>query len=199
MSLRGEKLKFKNMDKPRKKRPRVVLGVTGSIAAFKAPELVRLLREKGFDVSCLLTEEAAHFVSPLVLSTFTGKPALTDMFSQESQGMPHLRSAEEADLYLVAPVTANVLARCAQGLADDLVSLTYLATGAPVVMAPAMHNTMWHHPATQANVRLLKERGVTFVGPIVGKLADGTTAEGRMSELKNIVGAVESMLEKKRR
>ncbi|MCB4756832.1 MAG: phosphopantothenoylcysteine decarboxylase [Elusimicrobia bacterium] len=180
-----------------KKSPHIVLGITGSIAAIKAPDLVRLLQESGFEVSCVLTEEAAHFVSPLVLATFCGRPVVSHMFGPEAERLPHVKLAEEADLFLIAPASATCLARCAWGTAEDMVSLTYLATSAPVLVAPAMHTAMWKHPATQENVAVLKKRGVQFVGPIVGKLASGLVGEGHLSELDDIVKMVETVLKKK--
>lgn len=178
-------------------RHRILLGVTGSIAATKSPEIVRVLVGKGYDVRCVLTSSAERFVSPLVLSTFSKKQALSDVFAPEAYRMYHLEASDEAHLMLIAPVTATVLGRCAYGLAEDLVTLAYISTKAPVIMAPAMHNTMWEHPATQENVRLLKSRGVTFVGPSKGALADNTEGEGRMAEPAAIVRAVEKVLKKK--
>lgn len=175
---------------------RVLLGVSGSIAAVKSPEIVRLLIDKSYDVSCVMTRGASNFVAPLALATFSGKPVHYELFDAESYRMPHLKLAEEADLMLIAPASATILARCAQGLAEDMVSLTYLTTTAPVLMAPAMHPTMWEHPATQANVKILRDRGVVFVGPFVGPLADKTRGEGRMSEPDEIVAAVEKKLNK---
>ncbi len=178
-------------------KPCVILGVTGSIAAIKAPKLVRLLMEKGVDVHCVMTPNAAHFVTPFVLSTLSGAPVITDMFDSTAAHLPHLKVAEEADVFLIAPASAATIARCARGVAEDMVSLTYLATKAPVLMAPAMHDTMWDHPATQENVKILKSRGVQFVGPGIGPLADNTQGEGRFSEPEEIVSAVEKILSKK--
>lgn len=149
-------------------------------------------------MSCVMSEGAEHFVSPLVLATFSGKPALKNMFDEHAYQMPHLRLAEESEVVLIAPASATMLARCANGLADDMVSLVYLSTMAPVVMAPAMHPTMWEHPATQANVKILRERGVIFSGPYNGPLADKSHGEGRMSEPAEIVAAVEQTLKKKK-
>lgn len=172
---------------------RVVLGISGSIAAVKAPELVRLLIDKGYEVDCFMTESAKHFASPLALATFSGRPVVDSMFGPDAWRMPHLR-AENPDVFLMAPTTATTLARCASGLAEDVVSLAYLTTTAPVVIAPAMHPSMWEHPAMQSNVRILKERGAHFVGPYIGPLADKTHGEGRMTEPAEIVDAVEKLL-----
>lgn len=179
-------------------RPRILLGVTGSIAAVKAPELVRLLSDKGWDIQCVLTKEAEKFVSALALSTFSGKPALVDMIGPDAFKLPHITFSEQADLMLIAPASATMIARCAHGLAEDLVSLCYITVETPVLMAPAMHPSMWEHPATHDNVKVLKSRGVHFVGPYVGLLADKTRGDGRMSEPVEIVKAVEKILSSKK-
>jgi phosphopantothenoylcysteine decarboxylase/phosphopantothenate--cysteine ligase len=173
---------------------RLLLGVSGSIAAVKAPEIVRLLVERGFDVTCLLTTEAAQFVSPLSLAAFSGKPVIADMFGPNAYSMPHLKLADSIDAMVIAPATATLIARCAHGLAEDMVSLTYITTTAPVLMAPAMHPTMWEHPATRENVKMLRARGVSFLGPFAGPLADNTQGEGRMIAPVEIVAAVETLL-----
>jgi phosphopantothenoylcysteine decarboxylase / phosphopantothenate---cysteine ligase len=173
---------------------RILLGISGSIAAIKSPELVRLLVDKGYDVDCVMTKGATHFVTPLSLSTFTGRPVVEEMFGDEAWRMPHLKLAENADVMVIAPATALMLARCAHGHTEDMVSLSYLTTTAPVLIAPAMHPTMWEHAATQANVKTLRERGVTFVGPYIGPLADKTHGEGRMSEPSEIIQTIEKVL-----
>ncbi|MFN0117646.1 MAG: flavoprotein [Elusimicrobiota bacterium] len=175
---------------------RVLLGISASIAAVKTPELVRLFVDHNFEVKCFLTQEATRFVSPLVLSTFSKSAVLSDMFGPDAYQMPHLTCVESSDLLLIAPASAVMLGRCAQGLPEDLVSLAYISTTTPVFMAPAMHNTMWEHPATQANVKVLKDRGVQFLGPYAGPLADKTHGEGRMSEPQEIVEAIEKFLKK---
>ena len=169
---------------------KVVLGVSGSIAAMKSPEIVRLLVDAGFDVTCLATRSALSFVSPLVLATFSGKPVISEMYGPDAHLMPHIKLANEANLFLVAPASITLLGRFAHGLADDIVTLTYLTTTAPVMIAPAMHPTMWEHPATQANVALLKERGAKFLGPHIGPLADNTKGAGRMVEPQVIAKTV---------
>jgi len=174
---------------------RVLLGISGSIAAVKSPELVRLLVDKGYDVDCVATQGAMQFVTALALSTFSGHPVVDEMFGDEAWRMPHLKLADQADVMVIAPATALLLGRCAHGLTEDMVTLSFLTTTAPVLIAPAMHPTMWEHPATQANVKILRERGAAFVGPYVGPLADKTHGEGRMSEPAEIVAAVEKILE----
>ena len=178
-------------------RRHVVLGVTGSIAAVKAPEIVRLLVDKDVDVSCVMTRGAEQFVSALALATFSGRPVVQDVFGPEAYQLPYLRLADEADLLLIAPLSTTALARMAMGLSQDMVTLTYLATKAPTLVAPAMHPPMWEHPATQDNVALLKKRGVIFEGPFVGPLADRTHGEGRMAEPEKVVAAVEKLLSKR--
>jgi phosphopantothenoylcysteine decarboxylase/phosphopantothenate--cysteine ligase len=162
---------------------RILIAVTGGIAAYKVPELVRTLRRAGHSVRCVLTSAAAHFVSPLVLQSLTGHPARADLFDPSEEGeIDHIALADWAELVIVAPATANVLARMRHGIADDLVTTILLATRAPIVAAPAMNVNMWRHPATQENVGVLLERGVRTVGPETGELACGWQGEGRMSE-----------------
>jgi phosphopantothenoylcysteine decarboxylase/phosphopantothenate--cysteine ligase len=170
---------------------RVLLAVSGGIAAYKVPELVRGLRKAGHRVRCALTREAAHFVAPLALQTVSGEAVRTELFDREQEGeIDHIALADWAEAVVVAPATANLLARMAGGLADDLVSTLLLATRAPVLAAPAMNVNMWRHPATRANVAILAERGVRFVGPNAGELACGWEGEGRMAEPAEIQGAL---------
>jgi len=175
---------------------RILLGVSGSIAAVKSPELVRLLVDEGHQVQCLLTQGAKEFVAPLALATFSARPVLESIFGPEAYQLPHIVHAEEADLMIVAPATAGLLARFAMGFTDDIVSLCYITTKAPVLVAPAMHPTIWEHPATQANVKTLRDRGVHFIGPHVGPLADKTRGDGRMSEPAEILKVAEKILKK---
>ena len=162
---------------------RILLAVSGGIAAYKAAELARALVRAGHRVRCAVTENATRFVSPLVLQTLTGESVRTDLFDPEQEGqIDHIALADWADLVVVAPATANRLAQLAQGLAGDLVSTLLLATRAPVLVAPAMNVNMWEHPATRENVAKLRERGVRFVGPEAGALACGWEGEGRMAE-----------------
>jgi phosphopantothenoylcysteine decarboxylase/phosphopantothenate--cysteine ligase len=176
-------------------RRRVLLAVSGGIAAYKIPELVRVLDRAGYAVRCALTEAATRFVSPLVLQTLTREPVRTDLLDPGEEGqIGHIDLADQADLVLVAPATAHLLARMAAGLADDLVSTLLLATRAPILVAPAMNVNMWEHPATQANVATLAARGVRFVGPESGALACGWEGAGRMAEPEAIGAAVELLL-----
>ncbi len=167
---------------------RVLVAVSGGIAAYKIPELVRGLRREGLSVRCALTPAATRFVSPLVLQTLTGVPARTELFDTDEEGqIDHIALADWAELVILAPATAHSLARMAHGLADDLVSTVLLATRSPVLVAPAMNVNMWQHPATQANLALLTERGVRSVGPESGALACGWEGEGRMAEPETLV------------
>lgn len=174
---------------------RIALAVSGGIAAYKIPELVRLLVGSGHEVRCLLTEAAAEFVSPLVLQTLSGQLVRARLFDLGEEGrIGHIDLADWAELVLVAPATANVLAKHAAGIADDLVGTVLLATRAPVLAAPAMNVNMWEHPATQANLDTLRARGVRFVGPARGALACGWEGMGRMAEPAEIAEAAELVL-----
>ncbi len=170
---------------------KVVLGVTGSIAAYKACELVRLLVKRGDDVHVVMTEHARAFVTPLTFQTLSRNPVACDLFADPQDWKPgHVSLAASADLVVVAPATANILAKMAHGIADDLLSSTLLATKAPVVVAPAMNTGMWENAATQENVGRLRARGVRFVETASGELACGTSGPGRMAEPQAIFGAV---------
>ncbi len=162
---------------------RILLIVAGGIAAFKSLELIRRLRERGASVRCVLTEAGAKFVTPLSLQALTEDRVYSDMFSLTDESeMGHIQLSRDADLLVVAPATANLLARMAGGLADDLAATVLLATDKPVLAAPAMNVRMWTHAATVANVETLKKRGVTFVGPNDGAMACNEFGPGRMSE-----------------
>jgi phosphopantothenoylcysteine decarboxylase/phosphopantothenate--cysteine ligase len=174
---------------------RILLAVSGGIAAYKIPDLVRLLRREGHEVRCIATDAALEFVTPLVLQTLTGLPVRTRLFDPSEEGqIDHIALADRAELLLLAPATANVLARLAHGLADDLVTTVALATRAPLLIAPAMNVNMWQHPATRENVRVLRERGAEFVGPESGSLACGWEGEGRMAEPAAIAAEAERLL-----
>ena len=174
---------------------RVLLIVAGGIAAFKSLELIRRLRERGASVRCVLTEAGARFVTPLSLQALSENRVYSDMFSLTDESeMGHIQLSRDADLLVVAPATANILARMAAGLADDLASTVLLATDKPVLAAPAMNVRMWTHAATVANVETLKKRGITFIGPNDGAMACNEFGPGRMSEPEEIVAAIESLL-----
>ena len=143
---------------------KIVVGVTGGIAAYKACDLVSRLKKRGAQVRVVLTEHACQFVQPLTFETLSGNPAYTDSFDRKYE-IGHVALAKWADLLLIAPATANCMAKMACGIADDLLSTTCLAVRCPVLVAPAMNSAMWRNPATQANLALLRSRGVRFVGP----------------------------------
>lgn len=174
---------------------RILLAISGGIAAYKVPELVRLLRREGHAVRCIATPAALEFVTPLVLQSLSGAPLRTRLFDASEEGeIDHIALADWAELFAVVPATAHVLARLAQGLADDLVTTVALATRAPLLLAPAMNVNMWQHAATRENVRVLRERGATFVGPESGELACGWEGEGRMAEPAAIAAAMARVL-----
>ena len=174
---------------------RILLIVSGGVAAYKSLVLVRRLRERGASVRAVLTAGGARFVTPLALASLTGGKVYQDLFSLTDESeMGHIRLSREADLVVVAPATADLMAKMAAGLADDLASTALLATDKPVLVAPAMNVEMWGHAATQANVALLERRGVLRVGPGSGDLACGETGAGRMAEPEEIAAAVEAAL-----
>jgi phosphopantothenoylcysteine decarboxylase/phosphopantothenate--cysteine ligase len=167
------------------------LGVTGSIAAYKACELVRLFVKNGDDVRVVMTDHAKEFVTPLTFRTLSRNPVENAMFADPLDWKPgHISLAEAADVLVVAPATANIIAKMANGIADDLLSSVALATNAPIVVAPAMNTGMWENVATQANIATLKKRGVRFVEVGDGELACGTSGHCRMAEPEAIFEAV---------
>jgi phosphopantothenoylcysteine decarboxylase / phosphopantothenate---cysteine ligase len=174
---------------------RILLIVAGGIAAFKSLELIRRLRERGASVACVLTEAGAKFVTPLSLQALTEDRVYSDMFSLTDESeMGHIQLSRDADLLVVAPATANILARMAAGMADDLAATVLLATDKPVLAAPAMNVRMWTHAATVANVETLRKRGIHFVGPNDGAMACNEFGPGRMSEPEEIADAIEGLL-----
>jgi len=176
---------------------KVALGVTGGIAAYKAAEIVRLLQDRGIRVQVIMTRAAQEFVRPLTFAALSGEKVITGMFSQAEEQQPnidsaieHIAVAQTIDALVVAPATADILAQFAQGIASDFLTTLYLATTAPVVVAPAMNVSMWNHPATQANLQTLRQRGVKIVDPGSGYLACGMIGEGRLADNAAIVAAV---------
>ncbi len=173
----------------------VVLGVTGSIAAFKAAEIASLLVKGGCAVDVVMTQEAEHFITPLTMQmTARGKVHRSMFEVQDEWDVEHISLADKADLLLVAPATAQILAKCSAGLADDLLTCVALATRAPILVAPAMNDGMYAHPATQENIARLKKFGYRFIGPDKGRLACGRDATGRMSSPEAIVKAALGLL-----
>ncbi|GAB2505355.1 hypothetical protein GCM10027188_05870 [Lysobacter humi (ex Lee et al. 2017)] len=170
---------------------RILLCVCGGIAAYKAAELVRRLRDAGAEVRVAMTENAQHFVSATTFQALSGAAVRTSLWDEAAEAaMGHIELARWASAVVVAPATANTLARLAHGFADDLVSTLCLATEAPIAVAPAMNRVMWAHPATQANVATLRTRGVLLLGPASGGQACGETGDGRMLEPQQIVDAL---------
>jgi len=179
---------------------RVALGVTGGIAAYKAADLLRTLQDRGLEVQVIMTRSACEFVAPLTFAALSGRRVITEMFG-EAQGeanvesaIEHIAVAQAIDALVVAPATANVLAKMAQGIADDFLTTLCLATKAPVVVAPAMNVNMWEHEATQKNVEILRGRGVKVVNPDEGDLACGMTGAGRLASVESIARAVFEIL-----
>lgn len=170
--------------------PTVVVGVTGCIAAYKSCELVRSLMREGCTVKVVMTENATKFVGPTTFRSLTGNPVAVLLWEEPAARVHHVSLAEEADVFVVAPATANVIAKLAAGRADDLLSTAALATEAPLVIAPAMNVHMWRTEATQTNVRSLRERGAIVVEPTCGELACGDIGEGRLAEIEDIAEAV---------
>lgn len=172
----------------------ILIGVTGCIASYKACEVVRGFQKKGYRVKVIMTEHATHFVDPLTFRALTHEPVAIGLFDDPQDPIHHISLAEEADLFLLAPCTANVMAKVAQGIADDLLTTTVLATTAPVVIAPAMNVNMYMNAATQANMALLKERGIQFIEAEEGYLACGYEGKGRLADPEHIVDWIDKKL-----
>ena len=175
---------------------RLILGIGGGIAAYKSAELARLLMQQGHEVQAVMTQAAQEFVRPLTFAALTGRKVLTDLFAIES-AIEHISVAQEHEILIVAPATANLMARMAQGLADDFLTTLYLAFTGPVIIAPAMNVNMWQHPATQANLETLRRRGHRIVEPDSGYLACGMTGPGRLADPEAIAAAVANELRKR--
>jgi len=176
---------------------KIILGIGGGIAAYKAAELARLLMQEGHEVQAVMTAAAQEFVRPLTFAALTGRKVLTDLFAIES-AIEHISVAQEHELLAIAPATANLIARMAHGLADDFLSTLYLAFTGPVVVAPSMNVNMWEHPATQANLQTLRQRGHRIVSPDSGYLACGMTGPGRLADPETIAEAIASELRRRR-
>lgn len=174
--------------------PEIVLGVTGSIGAYKAGDLIRDLKEAGYGVTCVMTQRAVQFLAPLTLQVLSERKVYTDMFDLQTPQILHTTLADHAKLILVAPATANVIGRFANGLADDLLTCVLLATRAKILFAPAMNVHMWQHPSVQRNVTTLKRLGARFVGPDIGRLACGYEAIGHLAETEEILRVVKQLV-----
>jgi phosphopantothenoylcysteine decarboxylase/phosphopantothenate--cysteine ligase len=174
---------------------RILLVISGGVAAYKSLELIRRLQDKGVSVGAVLTKGGAQFITPLAVSALSGEKVHDDLFSlTDDAGMSHIQLTREADLVVVAPASADLLAKMAAGLADDLASTLLLASDKPILVAPTMNVFMWRHPATQANIATLRSRGVLQVGPAAGDLACGEIGDGRMAEVPDIIAAIEEAL-----
>lgn len=168
---------------------RIVLGITGSVGAYKAGDLIRRLRDHGATVHCVMTNEAREFIAPLTLQALSEQKVLTDLFGLEDPHVVHTQLADQANLVVIAPATANVIGKLANGLSDDLLTCLALATKAPVLIAPAMNVHMYNHPTVQENIKTLRRLGYRFIGPAVGSLACGYEAIGHLAEVDDIVQA----------
>lgn len=177
------------------KKPCVVLGVTGGIAVYKACELLRLLQKRGIDVFVVMTQNACRFVAPLTFETLSGHPVAVDTFDRpQTWEVEHIALAKRADLFLIAPATANIMGKMACGIADDMLSTTVMATRAPVLVAPAMNTGMWENAAVQQNVKTLRVRGVEIVAPVSGHLACGDNGAGKLEDVEVIAERVCKLL-----
>lgn len=172
----------------------ILIAVTGSISAYKIADLVSALTKSGHQVQCILTQSAQEFITPLVLETLSGRPVKSALFGPGVSGTEHIDLARWADIFVVAPATANVLAKLALGLADDLLTTVALATKAPILIAPAMNTVMWEHPATQQHLQTLITRGAAIVDPAAGTLACGEVGVGKLAPVPAIEAAIEAAL-----
>lgn len=174
---------------------KILLGITGSIAAYKACEAISLFRKKGFSVKCAMTPNAAHFVTPLVLETLTGEKVADSMFRLPDNREPfHISLAEWADIVVIAPATADIIGKVAAGIWDDILACTICATTSPVLFAPAMNDKMYANPIVQDKIAYLKSKGYLFVGPVEGHLACGRTGIGHLAPVEDIVKETEKVL-----
>ena len=176
------------------KKPFVTLGITGGIAAYKAAELCSALVKRDFDVQVVMTENATRFITPLTFQTLTRRPVVTSLWNAYDWKPEHVAVAEVTDLFVVAPCSANFLGKYAHGIADDALTTFAISMRCPVLLAPAMNPAMWAHPAVAENVRILRERGVNFVGPESGRVACGEDGTGRMSEPEVIASRVAAII-----
>ena len=174
----------------------VICGVTGGIAAYKVCDVIANLVKKEVAVRCIMTKNATQFITPLTLQTLTRERVLTDQFEYDPRlGPVHISLSEFAQLLLIMPATANVIAKMAQGIADDLLTTVALSSTCPIVVVPAMNTRMWEHEATQNNVAILKRRGISFVGPVEGRLSCGTVGIGHIAESDDVLAAIYEYLQ----
>lgn len=178
----------------------IVLGVTGSIAAYKACEIASLMTKEGFSVSVVMTREAQNFITPLTFMNITRNPVITDMFDAPGEFSPaHTSLADRADLILVMPATANLIGKVASGICDDMLSCTIISSMAPVILVPAMNEKMYENKIVQANIKKLREIGYIFVGPIKGRLACGHEGLGHIAETEEVLRQVKKTLNEKKK
>jgi phosphopantothenoylcysteine synthetase/decarboxylase len=170
----------------------VAVHVSGSVAAYKACEVITTLRKQGCEVRVAMTASAQRFITPTTLQSLSGHPVACDVWEAggDGHGMGHIALGSWAQLHVVVAASANLIARLSHGFANDAVTAALLATRAPLLIAPAMETAMWQHPATRANVEILRSRGVNFIGPVRGRLASGAEGEGRMAEVDDVVAAI---------
>ncbi len=168
---------------------KIIIGISSSIAAYKACDLIRLFVKGGYSVHVVVTENALHLVSPLTLETLSGNPVYSEQYSRERREMGHIDLKTDASLFLVAPATANTIGKFAGGIADDLLSTTFLSVTCPVMMAPAMNPNMYRHPAVQRNIETLKQWGVAFIEPAAGEAVCGDEGIGKLADIEAIYGA----------
>ncbi len=173
---------------------KIILGISSSIAAYKACDLIRLFVKSGYAVHPVLTKNAENLITPLTLETLSGNRVYTETFAREQRIMGHIELKDGASLLLVAPATANIIGKFANGIADDLLSTTFLSAGCPVVIAPAMNPNMWKHPAVQENLERLKSWGVTIVEPDTGSVACGDEGTGRLADINDIYRAAVNVI-----
>lgn len=178
-----------------KKSKNIIIGVTGGIASYKTADLVRLLKKDNFDVTCVMTKEAVNFITPLTLQYLSGNKVYLDLFDLPEDSNPaHISLAKKADLIVVIPATAHTIAKLAYGLCDDLLSLTVLDSRAPVLICPAMHETMYNKEIVQNNIAALKKRGFHFIGPIKGALLSGREGLGRLENIQSIFKEIKRLV-----
>ena len=177
---------------------KIVIGVTGGIAAFKAAQLVSTVRQSGAEVTVVMTREAQLFVTPLTFQALSQKKVVTDLFTLDRPDIVHVALADWPDLIIIAPATANIIAKIAAGLADDVLTCVVMSTRAPVLLAPAMDCGMWGSPIQQRNIETLRKAGFHIVGPQKGRLASGKTGMGRMVEVEGIIAAAQDILKSRK-
>lgn len=180
----------------KKESPLAVLGVTGGIAAYKAAELCSMMMKNGYQVQVIMTENARRFVTELTFQTLSRRPVITSLWETADWRPEHVAVADEADLFVVAPATANFIGKFANGIADDALSTFAITYSGPTLVAPAMNPAMWKNPACQENVRKLAERGIAFAGPAAGRVACGADGVGRMMEPEDIFTALQNLIAK---